>query len=485
MSATAGNPDGGECSRSPRIVDAGSRGSQLALLLESGDWIAASDDGNTISSTTGAPLPGQARMLAIAGDDETFWALGRLNAPEAEAVLNPSTEPATSPTSLPAVVATTAPAGAQFQSAGPPRIVLFLLKEGNWTPLAQLPPELGMANTLRLSITRHVPYVAVLQSPRSVRVIHLDTESKTWIETTDVETTANVSSLRLISGGPTPTLWIAQASGDQSLYYFSQTLPPRIVRLPSSAPAIASKQAIAFAAGRIHLLSPADGKNAGKLIDQNLDADTGARSGPATLVPLVSADGYPEVGGPMQFVIWAALAFAIGSSLRWRKLMQGRVFDLQELHLAPLGLRLVAGLVDLAPALTPLLLLIRHPDASPQTILEIFEFAVAPLYLLHTTAIEAAFGRSLGKIVIGLRVVSIDGSAPTLSSLLIRNLLRIIDIGLMFLPLIVIFFSRLRQRTGDVAAGTLVVRMPVAGETELVGPSKSDETPDAETSGRE
>ncbi len=339
-----------------------------------------------------------------------------------------------------------------------------------------------MAVSVRLSITGRIPYVAVLRAPRFVKVIRLDSEGKTWIGTTDIETSADVVAFRLLGNAPTATLWIGQANGDESFYYFSQTLPPRIVRLPNVPPAFVSQQAIAFAASRIHLLSPGEDKNAGKLVDQDFDAETGVRTGPAMLVPLVPLSAFPDIGGPMQFVVWAALAFAIGSSLRWRKVMQGRVFNLEELNLAPLGMRLAAGLIDLVPALLPMLILLRHPDAPPQLIVQIIEWAVGPLYLLHTTAIESAFGRSLGKMLMGLRVISIDGSAPTLGSLLIRNLLRVIDIGLMFLPLAVILFSRLRQRTGDVAAGTLVVRIPQASVGETVESAETKEAVGAESS---
>ncbi len=121
-----------------QIVDAGNRGGQLGLLLDSGDWIAASEDG----CTSGAPLPRQTRMLSIAGDGDTFWALGRTSAAEARAMLTPATAPSTRPTSQPAAAATTIAAkspattqalAAAAPSAGPPRIVLFVLKEGRWT----------------------------------------------------------------------------------------------------------------------------------------------------------------------------------------------------------------------------------------------------------------------------------------------------------------------------------------------------------------
>ena len=68
-------------------------------------------------------------------------------------------------------------------------------------------------------------------------------------------------------------------------------------------------------------------------------------------------------------------------------------------------------------------------------------------------------GQSPGKRIIGLRVVRRDGTPVTFSEVLIRNLLRIIDL----LPtgygvgLIVMFIDSQSRRLGDMAAGTLVV----------------------------
>jgi len=71
-------------------------------------------------------------------------------------------------------------------------------------------------------------------------------------------------------------------------------------------------------------------------------------------------------------------------------------------------------------------------------------------------------GRTLGKRIFGLRVISADGSPASFTAVLIRNLLRVID----FLPafyglgLLAIVVSSRSQRLGDLAAGTFVVRAP-------------------------
>lgn len=69
-------------------------------------------------------------------------------------------------------------------------------------------------------------------------------------------------------------------------------------------------------------------------------------------------------------------------------------------------------------------------------------------------------GRTLGKRVLGLRVVDALGLRLTFSQVLIRNLLRAVDSLPVFYLLggiVCVFNSRL-QRLGDLAAGTIVVR---------------------------
>ncbi len=68
-------------------------------------------------------------------------------------------------------------------------------------------------------------------------------------------------------------------------------------------------------------------------------------------------------------------------------------------------------------------------------------------------------GQSLGKRLIGLRVIRTDGTPLTLTESLVRNLVRLVD----FLPflygagVITMFANEQARRLGDLAAGTLVV----------------------------
>jgi len=73
---------------------------------------------------------------------------------------------------------------------------------------------------------------------------------------------------------------------------------------------------------------------------------------------------------------------------------------------------------------------------------------------------EAATGKTLGKMAMGLRVVTLDGTPYSAMKAFIRNLLRVIDAlpFLYLLGLIIVVVSKRKQRLGDMAAGTVVTR---------------------------
>jgi uncharacterized RDD family membrane protein YckC len=69
-------------------------------------------------------------------------------------------------------------------------------------------------------------------------------------------------------------------------------------------------------------------------------------------------------------------------------------------------------------------------------------------------------GRTPGKRAFGLRVIQTDGQPIGLGPVLLRNLLRPLDIAVVAIGLFLILFTRRRQRLGDLVAGTIVVRQP-------------------------
>ncbi len=90
----------------------------------------------------------------------------------------------------------------------------------------------------------------------------------------------------------------------------------------------------------------------------------------------------------------------------------------------------------------------------------LISFAIGFGYFI---VMEATKGATLGKMAMGLKVVKQDGGAMDWQASIIRNLLRIID-GFAFylVGAIVVWVSKSKQRLGDMAAHTLVVRTGAA-----------------------
>lgn len=82
--------------------------------------------------------------------------------------------------------------------------------------------------------------------------------------------------------------------------------------------------------------------------------------------------------------------------------------------------------------------------------------------LSYYIVLEGLSGATLGKRLIGLKVVRLEGDAPLdWQTSIVRNLLRLVD-GLFFylVAAIAVWTSGSKQRLGDRVAGTVVVRAP-------------------------
>ena len=131
--------------------------------------------------------------------------------------------------------------------------------------------------------------------------------------------------------------------------------------------------------------------------------------------------------------------------------------------IAGVGSRTIALLVDTflqGLVLLPVLFvsLEQGPGGTGQAIaLGIFVFVVVWLYY---PAFELLWrGQTPGKRFQGIRVVRTDGQPVGLAPVLVRNLIRIVDVFVLpFLALISMVITRRSQRLGDLAAGTMVVR---------------------------
>jgi uncharacterized RDD family membrane protein YckC len=115
-----------------------------------------------------------------------------------------------------------------------------------------------------------------------------------------------------------------------------------------------------------------------------------------------------------------------------------------------LGPRILAGLIDIV-----IMLLIIMPlsfMAGQSTGAQIGVYFIV---------MEALKGATVGKMAMGLRVVkAADGSAISWMESIIRNVLRIVDAlpFLYILGMILIAVTAKKQRVGDLAASTIVVK---------------------------
>ena len=96
-------------------------------------------------------------------------------------------------------------------------------------------------------------------------------------------------------------------------------------------------------------------------------------------------------------------------------------------------------------------------DPNHMTVL----IALAAIDLLYRFVMEWAFGWTIGKRIIGLRVAELDGSRLTFRGALLRNLTRIIDSQVPFGVILGAFLmlkTERRQRLGDLFGRTVVLQ---------------------------
>jgi uncharacterized RDD family membrane protein YckC len=85
-----------------------------------------------------------------------------------------------------------------------------------------------------------------------------------------------------------------------------------------------------------------------------------------------------------------------------------------------------------------------------------------PLLVYHLMSELLMNGQSIGKKIVGVRVISGSGSRPSVYQFLLRWLIRPFDTYFFLLPaLISMLVSKKTQRLGDLAAGTLVIKTRV------------------------
>jgi len=128
--------------------------------------------------------------------------------------------------------------------------------------------------------------------------------------------------------------------------------------------------------------------------------------------------------------------------------------------MASIGDRIFAQLIDWVVIFAYLAILIwidvtlKMSDSVTMFVL----FMLPPMF--YTLLCEVFNqGRSIGKMIMKIRVIKQDGTSPSLGAYLMRWLLYLIDGPLTsFAGLVVMILTRDNQRLGDLAAGTVVIK---------------------------
>jgi uncharacterized RDD family membrane protein YckC len=287
-------------------------------------------------------------------------------------------------------------------------------------------------------------------------------------------------------------LWAASEGGAGALLMSADGANwtrPRALELSKQIPPAAAR-AVAVAAGNIRLFFAPAGASSGaasspgQIFEQCYRFD-GTRSGETIALAAPQSTTINPYGEYWTFAAMTALVVLMFASVRRRVTEPPAVLSDEQtaVTIAPVGLRLAAGLLDLLPVILIFFVVRLRSDLTTTDLINLVSIgpliAAAVIYLLHTLLTELIFGRSVGKMIVGLQIVSVDGGRPGAISMLLRNLMRLVD----FFPAcpvlgILILISPLRQRMGDILARTLVVVATQQADDQTVEKTREDSDSD-------
>lgn len=411
-------------------------GSDFLLLLENGDWM--------LGGGLGKPLPADSKMLTLAGGPQGIWAIALT--PGGMATLSRH----------PATTQSTQPAAATSTSHEPAEPVLFLLIKSTWVAQSALPGELALSlQNGKPSLLANNDGVILAVSRKDGQIATATfTQKSGWNLEPLLQPQGGLDEASLLNFNGHITLWTAPSQGPGGFYrlidgHWSQPIAltggQGLNKVTVRAAAVASERLRLF---YIH---------EDTLFEQQFD-DSGKSAGAPTPIDLRQPD--LRSMRLLNLVMMVALTLVVIGSMRRRNAVPTNDPDGRIARIAPLTPRLGAGVVDAIPYLIGGILAVM---ASEDPVAHPFDRVMLPywigliIYALHPLITEIIFGRSVGKMLFGLRVESLDGAKPTRGALVLRNLVRIVEVLTLF-PLVLVFYSPLRQRLGDVVARTIVTR---------------------------
>jgi uncharacterized RDD family membrane protein YckC len=413
----------------------GNRGDELLVVLEGGQWKIVSESG----VRSGNPLPRDCRVLALAGDGDDIWAVGE--APRSAATATTATT-TTSPSTAPALAPLT----------------LFRMQRGEWKDSQPLPGSISRdkLDAVSLAMLDGKLTLAVTAGEPVVRIFTRTDGG--WQGGSNVAALSPEGTMKLLTVRGRSALWVAEPGSPGALFLGGDKWTGPIKLKPSDKLKAYDRRTLAGALGNVRLLA-SDGK--GRLAEQLYDLD-GNTVGEASEAQTGATAIENRISRVIQIVVLTLLLLWMMMAVRQRPSVVEAVQRLETLGLASIPRRFIGGVIDALPLIIGMMMGLRASKHGPQpTDADMMSAEIAwisaglAIYFLHTTITELLFARTVGKLVTGTRVAALDGSRPNALALLTRNLLRVVDVAL-FIPLLAVF-SPLRQRVGDMGAGTVVV----------------------------
>ena len=417
----------------------------LVVLLDSGQWL-------MVGQSTGWPLPDQARILALTGNDNELLAIGQPGAP--------TTLPTTNATSKPSVTFTTRPATTTVEtaafSAAPAS--LYRLDTGAWKSLGIIPKQV-LGTHYALGIVRAKPTIASL-SDGKLYLWQLPQQGP-WQLLGEHAIAANAVPTvptRVLEDAGRALVFITGTTGPAELLVFTDTWHNPIF-LAAQATELQFRD-LGIAGGMIRFVFV----EKDDIRERRISTRDFQVEGTDATLPLIKPWDVHNVVDTIQYFDMLLLAAVMLFFFSKRDRKKNKI-DWKKYQLSPVGKRVFAAMIDSIPVLV-MLMYVRFQLEHVEAISDIFANREAfilyagsiALYVGHTTLIECFFGRSLGKMITGLHVLNMEGKRPNMVAMLLRNLLRVIDVTMPLVPLLVLYMP-LRQRLGDMVAGTVVVEI--------------------------
>lgn len=399
-----------------RVIDTAAFRGGLAVLVETGDWKLLQPGGSAVD---GHALPHPYRPIHFASDADTLLAIAGI-APV-------STTTTTAPATMPSKPA------------------LYRWDRNAWSRVTDLPDSADATNASVIASSGNIFLAYRLRD--AIQVDRL--VSGAWQGFSSLPLAA---AFKLIPNSPIPLLATADEKGQWAVTDLLAQTPPR--QLASHTPSD-----LVMVGPTLRLVYP--GQNTSlEQISYN-DYGRGNVFGPDSIGQMALPQQLSHA--PLQLVILLVLSTLALLTFRKRPVALPGLQAVSGLELAPIPRRVAAGLLDAAPLLAALAYAIPRFEALSGAVTPADIGALAkPLlggfavYLIHTTICEMIWGKTIGKFLFGLRISSYDGSPVPRERAFLRNLLRVVDVG-MCVPWLMLAMTPMQQRLGDIAARTIVV----------------------------